>query len=133
MRLLASWDAHLSKLGGSSMSLISSSVTTYEFNATDSRKVSGLVEQLIASYSSFQDRAFLEASIDLARLLPEGIIRFLRSFQQREPAVAAVVRGLAIDEERIGATPEHWSAHGDPARTIREDLYFLLLGSLIGE
>jgi L-asparagine oxygenase len=115
------------------MSPVLQSVVSYELSASDGRQVNGLVERLIGDYSSPEDRAFVAAAADLARSLPDGLVGFLRSFRDREPAVAAVVRGLPVDDERVGPTPEHWSAHGDPARTVREDFYFLLLGSLVGE
>jgi L-asparagine oxygenase len=110
-----------------------SPVVTYELSASEGRQVSGLAERIIESYSSPEDHAFVAIAADLARSLPDGIVRFLRSFQGGEPAVAAVIRGLPVDDERVGPTPDHWSAHCDPARTMREDFYFLLLGSLIGE
>lgn len=115
------------------MSPVWQSTVTYELSASDCRQVTGLVERLIEDYSSPDDRAFVETAADLARSLPDGIVRFLRSFQGAEPAVAAVIRGLPVDDERVGPTPEHWSSHCDPARTMREDFYFLLLGSMIGE
>lgn len=115
------------------MSPVWQSTVTYELSASEGRQVNGLVERLIEDYSSPEDRAFVEAAADLARSLPDPMVRFLRSFQGGEPAVAAVIRGLPVDDERVGPTPEHWSAHCDPARTMREDFYFLLLGSLVGE
>lgn len=115
------------------MSPVLQSIATYELSARDRRQVAGLVELLIGDYSSPEDRAFVATAADLARSLPDGIVRFLRSFQGSEPAVAAVIRGLPVEDERVGPTPEHWNAHSDPTRTIQEDFYFLLLGSLIGE
>ena len=115
------------------MSPVLQSIATYELSANEGRQVTGLVERLIGDYSSPEDHAFVATAADLARSLPDGIVRFLRSFQGGEPAGAAVIRGLPVDDERIGPTPEHWSTHCDPARTMPEDFYFLLLGSLIGE
>jgi L-asparagine oxygenase len=115
------------------MSPVFQNTVTYELSASEVRQVTGLVERLIGGYSSPEDDAFVAAAADVARSLPDGIIGFLRSFQGAEPAVAAVIRGLPVDDERVGPTPEHWSAHCDPARTMPEDFYFLLLGSLIGE
>lgn len=115
------------------MSPVLQNAVTYELSASESRQVTGLVERLAGDYSSPEDSAFVDTAADLARSLPDGIVRFLRSFQGGEPAVAAVIRGLPVDDDRVGPTPDHWSAHCDPARTVREDLYFLLLGSLIGE
>jgi L-asparagine oxygenase len=120
-------------MGDQPMSPVLQSIVTYELTASEGRQVNGLVERLIEDYSSPEDHAFVAASADLARSLPDGIVRFLRSFQGGEPAVAAVIRGLPVDDVRVGPTPEHWSAHCDPARTMREDFYFLLLGSLVGE
>jgi len=112
------------------MSHVLQNTVTYELSASDGRQVAGLVERLIGDYSLPEDRAYVATAADLARSLPDGIVRFLRSFQGGEPAVAAVIRGLPVDDERVGPTPEHWGAHCDPARTMREDFYFLLLGSL---
>ncbi len=115
------------------MSPVWQSTVTYELSASESRQVTGLVERLIEEYPSPVDHAFVATAADLARSLPDGLVRFLRSFQGAEPAAAAVIRGLPVDDKRVGPTPEHWSAHCDPARTMPEDFYFLLLGSLIGE
>jgi L-asparagine oxygenase len=115
------------------MSPVLQSVVTYELSESDSRQVSGLVERLTEDYPSPEDGAFVASAADLARSLPDGVVRFLRSFQGGEPAVAAVVRGLPVDDVRVGPTPGHWREHCDPGRTMREDFYFLLLGSLIGE
>jgi L-asparagine oxygenase len=115
------------------MSAVLHSTVTYELSAGEGRQVNGLVERLIGDYPSPEDGAFVAAAADLARSLPDGLVRFLRSFQGGEPAVAAVIRGLPVDDGRVGPTPGHWSAHCDPARTMQEDFYFLLLGALIGE
>jgi L-asparagine oxygenase len=113
--------------------VLQKSVVTYELSAGDSRQVSGLVERLAGDYSSPEDPSFVADAADLCRSLPDGVVRFLRSFQGGEPAAAAVIRGLPVDDGRVGPTPAHWSEHCDPARTMREDFYFLLLGALVGE
>ena len=115
------------------MSPVLQNTVTYELSASEARQVTGLVERLIGGYSSPEDHDFVAAAADLARSLPDGLVGFLRSFQGDEPAVAAVVRGLPVDDGRVGPTPGHWSEHCDPARTMPEDFYFLLLGSLLGE
>lgn len=67
------------------------------------------------------------------RFLPMRLLDFLCSFRQREPAGAIVIRGWHIDDTLIGPTPEHWRVQEVPSRTLAEELYLVLMSSVLGD
>jgi Fe(II)/alpha-ketoglutarate-dependent arginine beta-hydroxylase len=109
-------------------------VAEYELRAAERREIDALLERLIDDHGSAESPAFLT---DARRLgfahLPTGLARFLDRFQRSEFAPAVAVVGLEVDDAAIGPTPAHWRAQPDPGSTLREELFFVLLGALLGD
>jgi L-asparagine oxygenase len=92
------------------------------------------VEDLLAALASAESEGFLGEARRLAYShLPVRLVRFLEAFRLGESASAVLLEGLEVDDERIGPTPSTWGAQVDPSSTLREELYLLLAGSILGE
>ncbi len=88
---------------------------------------------LAETYDSIEDLELIQRAPVLARSLPPHLLDFLTAFRISEPAALCVISGLAMDEERLGPTPEHWrdSQHGSPA--FPQEIFFLLCASMLGD
>jgi Fe(II)/alpha-ketoglutarate-dependent arginine beta-hydroxylase len=93
-----------------------------------------LVAELAQRYPSAEDPEFLNEADVLAHELPRRLRKELRNFRLFEPASAMlVVSGWKVDEQKIGPTPEHWKRHAPENDTREEDMFLVLLASLLGE
>lgn len=108
-------------------------VGVYELSEYERVAIDRLVDEVRAGYPSADDPEFLFRATTLAAKLPSGLVGFLREFQLCERNAGVVVRGFHVDDEGIGPTPSHWSAQNDPATTVREETFFVLCASLLGE
>lgn len=82
-----------------------------------------------ASFERFLDRSF-----ELTRLLPTQILQALLAFRRNgNDDGVLVIRGLPIDDERIGATPRHWSQQAQTKRCFDTEMYLLGVSSVLGE
>ncbi|KPC64156.1 hypothetical protein ADL29_14205 [Streptomyces chattanoogensis] len=77
--------------------------------------------------------AFYREGKELTTRLPAGLRRFLYTFRTEEPAAAAIVRGLPVDDAAIGPTPAHWRAAAASPAGRREEAYLALVGLALGE
>lgn len=105
----------------------------YTLSPAEAVQVDGVLGEAMARVGSAEEPAALAAARSWAYRLPGGLIRFMEDFRATEPTAGIVVRGLQVDDARIGTTPSHWDAQRDRRSTLREELYFLLLGALLGE
>lgn len=110
-------------------------IDTAVYNLSEPERVD--IEQLLADIiqrlgSKGIEAVFAEAVV-LGHKLPDDLVRFLIQFRRSESAAAVLITGLAVDDIRIGPTPMHWSKQCDKNSTLREELYFVLLGSLLGD
>jgi L-asparagine oxygenase len=109
-------------------------VAAYDLRPAELNVVEGTLGRLQELYPSAQDPGFLADARRLALChLPVELVRFLGRFARTEFAPAVAVTGLPVDDARIGPTPPHWDAQPDPCSTLREELYLVLLGSMLGE
>ncbi|SEG95662.1 arginine beta-hydroxylase, Fe(II)/alpha-ketoglutarate-dependent [Nonomuraea solani] len=105
----------------------------YDLRPAEQERIEDLLSSTISRYSHPESPEFLLDAPDVAAGLPAGLTRFLRSFRLNEPAGALVVRGFQVDDSAIGPTPPHWSKQADPGSTRREEFFFLLVASILGE
>lgn len=108
-------------------------VLYYDITPTDLNTIENLLARTSAEYSHPEAPEFLLDAPRLAAGLPGELTRFLRTFRLTESSAAVVVRGLPVDDAGIGPTPLHWSKQADPASTRREEFFFALVASVLGE
>jgi Fe(II)/alpha-ketoglutarate-dependent arginine beta-hydroxylase len=92
-----------------------------------------MLTDLAKSYDTIEDLDLVNQAPVLARALPQRLVEFLEDYRLREPSALGVVSGLAVDEDDHGPTPEHWrdSQYDSPA--FRQEIFFLLCASLLGD
>ncbi|WP_163569656.1 hypothetical protein [Fodinicola feengrottensis] len=109
-------------------------VGVYEL-APDLPLVEPLLDELTDRYPAADDPQLLAGRCrQLAyRRLPADLVATLTRFRDAEHVPVLAVAGLPVDDTRIGPTPDHWAAQRDPASTVREEIWFLLLAAVIGD
>lgn len=106
----------------------------HELSAADAEAVGLLAAGLSRRYRTSEDPRFLAAARQLAfRHLPDSLIDALARFRDHETSNILLISGFPVDDAAIGPTPDGWKAQPDPASTLPEELYLLLLASTLGE
>jgi L-asparagine oxygenase len=108
-------------------------VLYYDITPTDLTTIENLLARVNADYGCPEAPEFLLDAPQLAAGLPTDLTRFLGTFRLTESSAAVVVRGLPVNDAGIGPTPPHWSKQADPASTRREEFFFALVASVLGE
>lgn len=98
------------------------------------RAIEGLLDEVKARYTSLDDPAFLGEVSVIAHELPRRLRLFLNEFRQCElPAGYCLVSGMPVDNARLGATPAHWKLRSGVSTALREELLFVICGTLLGD
>lgn len=97
-------------------------------------EIRGLIDEIVARHGSAEAADFLDEASVYAHQLPLRVRRFLNAYRTQEPTFgASVLSGYPVDDDRIGNTPPHWKGKPEPPPTAREEVFLVLLGSLLGE
>ncbi len=99
----------------------------------EAEEARSLVAELARRHPSVEAPALLADAAVHAQELPRSLRAALNEFRLKEPAVACVVSGFPVDDDAIGATPEHWKNRPVQSPAIKEELFFLLCGQLLGD
>jgi Fe(II)/alpha-ketoglutarate-dependent arginine beta-hydroxylase len=99
----------------------------------DNAALTPMLTDLTKTYATIEDAELIRRAPVLARQLPAHLLEFLEDFRLREPSALCLVSGLDVDEEELGPTPSHWrdSQFGSPA--FRQEVFFLLVSSALGD
>ena len=99
------------------------------------QSVKFVLDELCAEFTSPEDPDFLSEATVIAHELPLRIRRFINNFRLTEPEdnPVCLISGYPVDNEGIGKTPSDRGAKDDISRTLNEQLFLVLLGSLLGE
>jgi Fe(II)/alpha-ketoglutarate-dependent arginine beta-hydroxylase len=96
--------------------------------------VDALVGALADEFDSVEGAEFLRGASLAAHELPRRLRERLVDFKRAEPQGGVLLlSGWPIDERRIGPTPASWNARRRPSPTLREEIYMLVLSSLLGD
>lgn len=105
----------------------------HTLSATDAKRLLGLADQLRRSYRS-PDHPDLAARAPLVvRGVPDDLLLFLRAFTHGEPAGAAVVRGLPVDDDALGRTPLRFDPPRPRAASVVLDFYATLIAYCLAQ
>jgi Fe(II)/alpha-ketoglutarate-dependent arginine beta-hydroxylase len=108
--------------------------TRVQLRKDEISEVQKLLAEIAGRYETTEDPDFQEEAPLLAHELPVRIRREMLHFKLYEPPSALlVVGGYPIDEEKIGPTPAHWKLQELRRRVHEEEIFQVLLASLLGE
>ena len=95
--------------------------------------IQGLLTELAAQWGSSEDADLQKEAPVAAHELPRRVRQALMEFKLTEPQDGyLIVSNYPIDESKIGPTPGHWKRNGSPSTAVEEEIFLLLLGSLLG-
>lgn len=113
---------------------IPGSVAVHDLSRPEREAVDALALRLAEAYPAPDAAPLLGEARRLGfSHLPADLVRFLERFQRTEFAAAVAVTGLGVDDAAIGPTPSHWRAQPDRRSTFREEVFLVLLGSILGD
>jgi len=94
-----------------------------------------LVAAIAATHDSAEDPDFLLEAALWAQEMPRRLRAALNAFRLTEPdAAQIIISGFPVDDEKIGATPEHWNLSAEErSATLEEEILLVLTGSLLGD
>ncbi len=103
-------------------------------NETERKEVKAILNSLVSEYSSAENPEFLRIACTYAHDLPLRLRRALIDFSTTEMESGYyIVSGYEIDDRKIGSTPRHWKGNLDRSRVLEEEMWLVLLGSLLGD
>lgn len=97
-----------------------------------------IIENLLASLISqgttpWSPDLLWRASLVALQQLPLPVADSLWRFRMEMEGAGLVIRGLPMDDGILGPTPSHWRSRCAQDRTLREELYLLLVASALGD
>ncbi len=97
-------------------------------------QIKSLLAYLCTRFNSSEDLRFHHEAPLLARDLPKRLQAAVHEFHRNEPMSALfIVADYPLDDVRLGPTPPHWrNSAGDRSRALEEEMFLVLLGSLVG-
>ena len=108
-------------------------IERYVLTSEEKQTINTLTSQLQNCYVNKGDD-FLFEMLLLAHKLPEGLKRKIMELKYSERSSNLIVSGYELNDEQIGLTPEHWKKGSvGTYSTDREELFFSLCGSLLGD
>ncbi|MCP4708052.1 MAG: arginine beta-hydroxylase, Fe(II)/alpha-ketoglutarate-dependent [Planctomycetes bacterium] len=106
----------------------------YSLSPQDKTAITKTVNDLAHTYRSVEEPEFLANVNIYAHELPRDIRKFLNDFRLGNDASDyAVISGCSIDNATIGPTPSHWDHRPAVSPTLKEEIYTMLLGALVGD
>jgi len=105
-----------------------------ELNDTEKRSIQTLITGLARQFRMVGDPDFLMESAVAAHELPRRLRQFLIHFKNEEVENGcALMSGLPVDDEKIGATPPHWKCVGPGNPALEYEIFLMLCAALLGD
>jgi Fe(II)/alpha-ketoglutarate-dependent arginine beta-hydroxylase len=111
-----------------------SSIHVHQLTRDELGVIESSVCQLARSFGSVESAEFADACSLAAQELPRSLRVLAHRFKQLHLRWGAVLlRGLPVDDRRIGPSPSHWDAPWRNPPTLREEIVQCLLAAALGD
>jgi Fe(II)/alpha-ketoglutarate-dependent arginine beta-hydroxylase len=111
-----------------------SSIHLHQLTRDELDGVDTSVSRLLRSFGSVESGEFADACALAAQELPRSLRALAHRFKQLHLRCGAVLlRGLPVDDRRIGPSPAHWDAPWRNPPTLREEIMQCLLAACLGD
>jgi Fe(II)/alpha-ketoglutarate-dependent arginine beta-hydroxylase len=98
------------------------------------KSIEHLLLELTSKYKSVEDKEFLNNVSVYAHELPRKLRTEINTFRLSEVGSGTLlISGFSVNANELIKTPEHWKNKPDYSLTIREDIFFALCSSLLGD
>ncbi|MFE8925820.1 MULTISPECIES: guanitoxin biosynthesis L-enduracididine beta-hydroxylase GntD [Streptomyces] len=106
-----------------------------ELTLTDAecRVLEDLTSRLAGEFAASAPYDLCREAPVIAHELPLRLRQTLEKLRQDGPYAYALVHGLVVDDEAVGATPSSWGDGPARDRTRRHEIQAVLIGSVLGE
>ncbi|WP_030232136.1 guanitoxin biosynthesis L-enduracididine beta-hydroxylase GntD [Streptomyces sp. NRRL S-350] len=95
--------------------------------------VEAIADELAQRYDTVEAPAFQRESRTYAQELPRRLRAELNEFRLTEKSGTFVVSGLRVEDTALGATPAERRSKPAPSPSLRQDIAFFLIGSVLGD
>lgn len=95
--------------------------------------INSVVDEICTRHHHIEDPELISRAPVYAHRLPLRLQEFLEQYRVEEPAAMCVVSGFPVRDDEIGPTPAHWKLAGDSSTALRQEVFFLLCGLLLGD
>lgn len=113
---------------------ISKSLAVYELRTGEVAALTQLARELVARCDTVESASFAADCALAAQELPRSLRVLAQRYRQLElPCGVLLLRGVPVDDARIGASPAHWDAPWRNPPSLLEEAMQCLLASLIGD
>ncbi|WP_419690097.1 TauD/TfdA family dioxygenase [Burkholderia theae] len=113
---------------------VSKSLAIYELRDDEVARLADISQELIAQYDSVESVAFANDCMLAAQELPRSLRSLAHRYRQLElPCSVLLLRGMPVDDTRIGPSPLHWDAPWRNPRSLNEEVMQCLMTSLLGD
>jgi hypothetical protein len=92
-----------------------------------------LVETACAEHGSVDDSRLAEMAPQYVRKLPARVRLFLEEYRTGQPSPMCVLSGFPVDNDTIGPTPAGSGLRLSPSSALREEMFFLLCATVVGD
>ncbi|MET8810502.1 arginine beta-hydroxylase, Fe(II)/alpha-ketoglutarate-dependent [Streptomyces sp. NPDC004549] len=99
----------------------------------DNAALTPMLAGLAATYDTIENPELLRRAPVLAKGLPTHLLSFLEEFRFAEPSALCRISGLDVDEDELGPTPEHWRDSHFDSPAFRQEIFFLLCATALGD
>jgi enduracididine beta-hydroxylase len=108
-------------------------VRLFQLNADDNGVIDAIVDEVSQRFDTVESEEFQRGARVYADELPKRLRVVINDYRGTERDGAFVLSGLPVDDGEIGPTPAHWADKRVPSPTLRQDIAFYLVASLLGE
>jgi Fe(II)/alpha-ketoglutarate-dependent arginine beta-hydroxylase len=108
-------------------------VRVFKLSADDIAMIDEIVVELSRQFDTVESEEFQRMAQIYADELPRNLRIAFNDYRSTERDGAFLLSGLPVDDAEIGPTPAHWANKPEPSPSLRQDIAFYLLASLLGE
>jgi len=106
---------------------------TLTLTAAERADIGAVLDEIAGSHQTIEDAELLAGAPVLAHRLPLRLRAFLDAYRMNEPEALCRISGLPVDPDGLGPTPGHWKDSQFNSPAFRQEIFFLLCASLLGD
>jgi len=105
-----------------------------ELSDGEIKSIRSLITEIAAEHKCVENAEFLNNASLYAHELPRRVRSFLNDFRLKEPkSGVCIISGYPLDLSAVGVTPTHWKWRADAEYSLREQIFLILHGILLGD